>query len=205
MLVLCFLCGVLVGRHGIIPAGIVPPGLSAYLLYLLVVQVGLGIGLSGNIRRLCGDLSLTTLLIPLGTIVGSLSFAALSALALGGIPMSDALSLGSGLGYYSLSSVIIIELKAPSVGMEAASALGALALLTNLLRELMALCLAPLFRGRRWRYCVIASAGVASADVLLPSVARYSGQEMVPAAIINTVALEIAVPLLVSFFCSVSF
>ena len=38
-------------------------------------------------------------------------------------------------------------------------------------------------------------------DVMLPSISRYSGKEMVPAAILHGIILEMSVPLLVSLFC----
>lgn len=40
-------------------------------------------------------------------------------------------------------------------------------------------------------------------DVLLPSISRYSGKEMIPAAIMHGIALELSVPLLVSLFCGI--
>lgn len=204
MVAVCFLAGILVGHYDLIPSDVIPPDLSTFLLYILILQVGLGIGISDNIGRLYKDISFRTLLIPFGTIAGSLLFSILAALILGWIPVSDAMAVGSGLGYYSLSSVIITELKAPAIGMQLAATFGALGLLANIARELIALSCAPLFRRYFGKFGVIAAAGVTSADVLLPSIIRYSGKEMVPAAIINGVILEISVPLLVSFFCTVT-
>lgn len=202
MVVVCFVAGILVGRVGWIPAELIPSGLTTWLLYILIVQVGLGIGASGHLSRVRKELNWRVLLIPAGTVVGTLLFSILAALILGWLPVTDALAVGSGLGYYSLSSIIITELKAPQVGMHAAATLGALALLSNIGRELIALTFAPLLRRYFGKEGVVAAAGVTSPDVLLPSIIRYSGQEMASVAIINGVVLEATVPLLVSFFCS---
>ena len=54
---------------------------------------------------------------------------------------SDVLAVGSGFGYYSLSSVLIQDMKAASAGTEAATVLATTALLSNILREVAALLL----------------------------------------------------------------
>jgi uncharacterized membrane protein YbjE (DUF340 family) len=55
----------------------------------------------------------------------------------------DCLAVGSGLGYYSLSSILIMELKTPDLGAQLATELATIALLTNVIRELVALVGAP--------------------------------------------------------------
>ena len=39
-------------------------------------------------------------------------------------------------------------------------------------------------------------------DVTLPVIARYSGKEMVPIAILHGILMDFSVPFFVSFFCS---
>ena len=48
----------------------------------------------------------------------------------------------------------------------------------------------------------ISVAGVNSMDVLLPSISRYSGKEMIPIAILHGILIDISVPVFVSFFCN---
>ncbi len=203
MVAAVFAAGILVGRYIDVAAELLPPRLSTYLLYLLMIQVGLGIGGSGNIGRLHKDVGVRAFLVPFGTIIGSLLFAGLVSIGFGWLSLPECMAVGSGFGYYSLSSVLITELKTSVIGVQAAARLGALALLANISRELTALCLAPLFRRYFGRYGVVAAAGVTSSDVLMPAIIRYSGKEMIPAAIINGIVLEMSVPLLVGFFCSV--
>ena len=57
----------------------------------------------------------------------------------------DCLAVGSGFAYYSLSSILITELKEASLGVQMATELGTIALIANIIREIMALLGAPLF------------------------------------------------------------
>lgn len=198
-----FVAGIFIGKSGIISADILPPHISTYLLYILIIQVGLGIGSSDSISRMYKEIHPSAFLIPLGTVIGSIAFAAMASLVFKWISWSDCVAVGSGFGYYSLSSVLITEIKAPLIGLQMAAKLGALSLLVNICRELTSLIFAPLFRRYFGRYGIIASAGITSVDVLLPSIIRYSGKEMIPTAIINSIVLELLVPFLVTFFCSI--
>ena len=201
--IIAFALGIALGAADIIDQSAIPDNISTYLLYILVLQVGLGIGASDNFDRLRHDINLKAFLIPFGTIAGTLIFVALAGYALGGIALPDYLAIGSGFGYYSMSSALIIELKEPTLGMQTAAKLGTMALLANICRELTSLCFAPFLARHFGKYGLIAASGVTSVDVLLPSIIKYSGKEMIPAAIINSLVLEISVPILVAFFCAI--
>ena len=86
--------------------------------------------------------------------------------------------------------------------IELATELGTIALLTNIFREMMALLGTPLIRKCFGRFAPISAAGVNSMDVLLPSILRYSGKDMMPIAILHGVLIDLSVPVFVSFFCS---
>ena len=106
------------------------------------------------------------------------------------------------MGYYSLSSVLISQYKEASLGMQMAAELGTIALLANIFREMFTLVGTPLLA--RWfgPFAPIASAGVTAIDVCLPVLVRYTGDRMLPAAIISGIVTDFSVPLLVPFFCS---
>lgn len=105
------------------------------------------------------------------------------------------------MGYYSLSSVLIMQLKMPTLGAQLATELATIALLTNIMRELLALLLAPALSRFCGRMAPISAAGVTSADVALPSIMRASGQAMVPFALIHGLLIDCSVPFFVTFFC----
>lgn len=105
------------------------------------------------------------------------------------------------MGYYSLSSILVTQLKLPTLGQQLAAELGTIALLANIFRELLALVLAPVIR--RWfgPYAPVTAAGVTSVDVCLPAIGRVSGQQMIPVALFHGMMLDLSVPLLVPLLC----
>lgn len=195
-----FFAGILIGRFGNIPESFVSAELTEWLLYALVVQIGLSLGYGGNLRRIFKEVSFRSLLLPVATLVGSLLFTAIVGICLGKWRLTDYLAVGSGLGYYSLSSVLIIDIKNRTIGLAAATHLGMLALLVNIIREMIALVGGPWLAKKFGRYAPVAAAGVTSMDVTLPMIVRCTGQEMFPIALMHGLVLEISVPILVTLF-----
>ena len=176
--------------------------LSMYVLYALMLQVGVSIGSNKNLKVLVKSLRFNMLLVPLATIVGTLLFSAFASLLLSQWSVFDCMAVGSGFAYYSLSSILITQFKEPSLGLQLATELGTIALLANIFREMMALLGAPLIRKYFGKLAPISAAGVNSMDVLLPSITLYSGKEMIPLAIFHGILIDMSVPVFVSFFCS---
>ena len=131
----------------------------------------------------------------------TLVFSAAASLLLTSWNIYDCMAVGSGFAYYSLSSLLIVQLKEASAGIEIASQLGAIALLANIIREMLALFGAPLYGSFFGKFAPVSVAGINSMDVCLPVISRYSGKSIVPVAIIHGIILEISVPLLISLFC----
>ena len=176
--------------------------LSMYVLYALMLQVGVSIGSNKNLKVLVKSLRFNMLLVPLATIVGTLLFSAFASLLLSQWSVFDCMAVGSGFAYYSLSSILITQFKEPSLGLQLATELGTIALLANIFREMMALLGAPLIRKYFGKLAPISAAGVNSMDVLLPSITLYSGKEMIPLAIFHGILIDMSVPVFVSFLCS---
>ena len=97
--------------------------LSMYILYALMFQVGVSIGGGEDFKELLRGFRPKMLLIPLATIGGTLLFSALVSVLLTRWSVFDCLAVGSGLGYYSLSSILIMELKTPDLGAQLATEL----------------------------------------------------------------------------------
>lgn len=195
-----FLMGILVGVSGWLPVDALPADLTEWLLYALVVQIGAELGAGGNLRRIAGSFSLRTLVLPLATIMGTLAFTAVAGMVLGGWSLADYMAVGSGMGYYSLSSVLIIDMKSDAMGVSTATQLGVLAVMVNIIREMTALVCGPWLARVFGRYAPTAAAGVTSMDVTLPMIVRSTGQEMFPIALMHGMVLEVSVPLLVTLF-----
>ena len=175
---------------------------SMYVLYALMLQVGIGIGCNRQLKELIKSLRFKMLLVPVATITGTLLFSAFASLLLTQWSVFDCMAVGSGFAYYSLSSILITQFKEPSMGLQLATELGTIALLANIFREMMALLGAPLIRKYFGRLAPISAAGVNSMDVLLPSITRYSGKDMIPIAIFHGILIDMSVPVFVSFFCN---
>ncbi len=193
--------GITLGANGMVPGWLPLSSLTMPILCALVLQVGVSIGSNGKLKEMLHDFSPRMLLLPAFTIAGTLLFSAIASMFISRWSTADCLAVGSGFAYYSLSSVMITELKEASAGVQIATELGTLALLANIVREVVSLVGAPLFTRLFGKLAPISAAGINSMDVMLPAISRYSGKGMVPTAIMHGIALELSVPLLVTLFC----
>lgn len=175
---------------------------SLCILYALMLQVGIGIGSNRSLQQELKKLSPKMLLVPAATITGTLAFSAAASLLLSQWSVFDCMAVGSGFAYYSLSSILITQFKEPSIGLQLATELGTIALLSNIIREMMSLVGAPLIRKYFGQLAPISAAGVNSMDVLLPSIMRCSGKEVMPIAIFHGILIDLSVPFFVNLFCN---
>lgn len=187
-----FVAGVLLSRLGWVPAEMVEYDFSMYALYVLMFLVGLSIGSDTKALKGLKDQKLSIVLVPLATILGTLGGSALAGLALPGRSLTDCLAVGSGFGYYSLSSVFITEYR----GAE----LGTLALTANIIREIITLLSAPLLVCWFGKLAPICAGGATTMDTTLPVITRFSGKEFVVVAIFHGFVVDLSVPFLVTFF-----
>ncbi len=197
-----FVLGCLLGWSGLLPDTLVKGDLTVYVLYLLMFQVGLSIGSDKKLKEILGSIRPKLLLVPLSTIIGTLVFSALISLLLSKWSVFDCLAVGSGFAYYSLSSILITQLKEPSLGVQLATELGTIALMANIMREIMALLGAPLFVKYFGRLAPICAGGATTMDTTLPIITRYSGKDLVFVSIFHGIIVDFTVPFFVSFFCS---
>jgi uncharacterized membrane protein YbjE (DUF340 family) len=189
-----FVLGTIAGMCGWISASFQQSNLSFYALCALMFSVGLSIGNDPQtIRNFCA-LNPRLVFLPLMTILGTLAGAAAVSLLLPHRSLTDCMAVGSGFGYYSLSSIFITEYR----GAE----LGTIALLSNISREIITLLCAPLLV--RWfgNLAPISSGGATTMDTTLPIITRCAGQEFVIVSVFHGFVVDFSVPFLVTFFCS---
>ncbi len=202
LFIICiFALGGLLGAYHMIPVEWVKSNTTMMILYALILQVGISIGSNKGLKDMLRALNFKMLLVPLSTIAGTLLFSFFASFFLTQWGTADCMAVGSGFAYYSLSSVLITEIKSASVGVQVAAELGTLALLANIIREMISLLGAPLFTKVFGKLAPISAAGINSMDVMLPMISRYSGKNWVPLAILHGIILEMSVPLLISLFC----
>ena len=193
LIVLFFVIGILVGWQGWLP-GFSNLDASAYVLYGLMFLVGISMGIDKKSFRLLIKSSWKVFLVPLTVIVGSLIGSMVVAAFITKINFVDSLSVGAGFGYYSLSSIMIGEVR----GEE----LGTIALLANLFRELFTLLLAPALVWSFGKLAPIASGGATAMDTTLPVITKFSGKEYAAISILSGTVLTLLVPLLESLLLS---
>ena len=190
-----FVLGALCGLMELIPFDIAKTDISFYALCILMFSVGLSIGNNPQTLKNFRQLNPRLVFLPLATILGTLSAALLVSLILPHRSAVECMAVGSGFGYYSLSSIFITEYK----GAE----LGTIALLSNISREIITLLSAPLLV--RWfgNLAPISAGGATTMDTTLPIITQYSGQQFVVVSIFHGFVTDFSVPFLVTFFCSI--
>ena len=190
-----FVLGAVLGWAGWLPDFLLETDHTSYALYLLMFLVGASIGADNKLREIFQRLRFDVLLVPLATIVGTLVGSALISVALTDVSLTDCLAVGSGFGYYSLSSVFITQYK----GAE----MGTIALTANIIREILTLLAAPLMVRYFGRLAPICAGGATTMDTTLPIITRYSGKDLVFVAIIHGFVVDFTVPFFVTFFCTI--
>ena len=194
VIVLCFVAGIGVSYFLSIPEWSYSSGFQTAVLALLLFLVGVGIGSEDGLSTIFSNLSPTILLLPFLIIVGSLLGGFLATFFISNISSREGVAIASGMGYYSLSSILLSKLSGEQVG--------AMALIANLFREVSTILLFPIIAKAFGRFGGIASGGATSMDTTLPLIVRYSGKEMAVVAIYTGLVITMLVPLLISVIMS---
>lgn len=189
-----FVIGLLGGIEKMVPAWLLNGDVSFVALCGLLLFVGLGIGLNPEMKKEVRSLSPRMALLPVVTIIGSW----LGALLIWTVlhrTLSDCMAINSGFAYYSLSSIFITEYR----GAE----LGTIALLANIIREMLTLLGAPLMA--RWfgPLAPISAGGATTMDTTLPILSQTVGQRYVALSIYHGFVVDFTVPFLVSWWCMI--
>lgn len=190
-----FVGGTLCGLYHLIPSDFIYSKLSYYALCALMFCVGVSIGNDPNTLKSFRSLNPRLVFLPIMTILGTLAGCAVVSLFLSHRSPADCMAVGAGFGYYSLSSIFITEYKGPE--------LGTIALLSNIIREIIALLCAPLLVRYFGRLAPISAGGATTMDTTLPIITRCCGKEFVIVSIFHGFIVDFSVPFLVTLFCSV--
>lgn len=193
-IILSVIAGILAGIF-IIPESLLDSMdlITTVSLNILIFFVGIDIGLNKHIFKDVKKHGVILLLIPASIIVGS----AIGGLLTGyiyNLPANISSSIAAGYGWYSLSGILLAKLHNAEIG--------AIAFLTNVFRELIAVMTIPLLAKYLNDYTPIAPAGATSMDTTLPIISRYTKPEIVVVSFFNGALLSSLVPILVPFFYS---
>ena len=188
-----FLLGIGAGRWCGLPSDWPLADVSFVTLCALMACVGFSVGHDPDTLARFRALNPGLALLPLCTIVGTLAGCAAASL-LTPHSAAEGMAVGAGFGYYSLSSILITGSKG--------AALGTVALISNIIREIITLLCAPLLA--RWfgTLAPIAAGGATTADTTLLVIIRSSGNDMAVVSIYHGFVVDFSVPFLVTFLCS---
>ena len=189
-----FVLGIIVGLCDVIPDSFVYSDVSYYALCCLMFCVGISIGCDTSVLKSFKEVNPRLMMLPIMTILGTLAGCAAVSILLGHRQLTNCLAIGSGFGYYSLSSIFITQYR----GAE----LGTIALLANISREILTLLCAPLLAKYFGRLAPISVGGATTMDTTLPIITRYTGESFIIVSIFHGFCVDFSVPFLVTFFCS---
>ncbi len=163
---------------------------SWYLLLLFMLLIGLDLAYSPLDRSW---LNWKILLVPVGCIIGSVLGAVVCSLMINNISLKDLIMLSQGYGFYSMTGIVVTELKNAH--------LGSIALMNDLFREIFAILFMYMIG---WRYprSAISSAGATAMDVTLPMVKQACGNDFIPHAMVSGFVLSILAPIAVSILAA---
>lgn len=193
IIVAFFILGIIAGYTGLLSINPGEINLSLIALCLLMLGVGIGVGKDLNALRGLRTMNRWLLALPLLTISGTLAGCALISLLFPERALYDILAVGSGFGYYSLSSIFITQYRGPE--------LGTLALLANIAREIITLLGAPLIAYLCGPLAPITAGGATSMDTTLPVITSVSGRQFAILSIYHGFVVDFSVPILVTIFC----
>ena len=164
---------------------------SDYALYILMFAVGISVGTNKQVFRKLKEYHIKIVIIPFGIIVGSIVGGFICSILLKK-PLNESLSIASGLGWYSLSGVLLTNL--------GGAQLGTLAFLSNIMRELFSFLSIPFVAKHFNKYTAIAPAAATSEDTTLPMIMKYTSADVAVMAVINGVICSAFGPVLINFF-----
>lgn len=185
-----FAGGLLLGMYKLLPDELLQNDYSLYALYVLMFLVGIGIGSNKKSLQVIKSINFKILLVPLSVITGTYIGVSVFSLIQNNLSLIESLAVGSGFGYYSLSSVLITEVSGEELGV--------IALLSNITREIITLLLTPLFARYFGKLAPISSGGATAMDTTLPIITKYIGSDYAIISVFSGVVLTILVPFLIA-------
>lgn len=160
-------------------------------LNITVVSAGIDIGSNRQLikRMLNWKTAGLMISVPVAITLGSLSAGALMGKILG-LKVFDALLISAGMGWYSLSSVVITTMYSTEIGT--------IAFFANILRELSAFIFVP-FLAKFTSVACVAIGGATAMDSTLPVLIKSAGMSVGIIGFVSGFILTLAIPFLLTF------
>jgi len=185
-----FIGGLLLGMYELLPDQLLTNDYSMYALYVLMFLVGIGIGSNKKSLETIKSVNFKIVLVPISVITGTYIGVAVFSLIQDKLNLIESLAIGSGFGYYSLSSVLITEISGETLGV--------IALLSNISREIITLLFTPIFARYFGKLAPISCGGATSMDTTLPIITKYIGSDYAIISVFSGVVLTILIPFIIA-------
>lgn len=166
---------------------IIELGLCA-LLFFVGIDIGRNKDIINQIKSCGFRILIIPIMIALGSIIGSIAGGFLI-----GLPFNESGAIGAGMGWYSLSAIILSDYSAET---------GAVAFITNVCREIFALMSIPFIAKYIGKLESIAPAGATAMDTSLAVVAGATDSRTAVVSFITGVVLSLLVPVMVPLMIS---
>jgi len=193
MLIASVFAGAFLSFNGLLPDVLVNNNgiLVEAMLYLMLFLIGFDLGTSraGLKATLKPDRYL--IIVPAGTIVGTIAGGFLCSFVID-LSAMDSMAVASGFGWYSFSAVILAKVKSAE--------LGAIAFLSNVIRESLTLISVPFIAKYFGQYAAIAPGGATTMDVTLPVIEKFAGRRAALIGFVQGVLLTILTPFIIQLF-----
>jgi len=161
-------------------------------LCLLLFFVGIDIGRNKEVINQIKESGFRILLVPIMVALGSIIGSIVGGFIIG-LPANESGAIGAGFGWYSLSAILLSKYSAET---------GAVAFITNVCREIIALMAIPYIAKYIGKLESIAPAGATAMDTTLPVISKSTDGNTAIVSFITGVILSMLVPILVPFIIS---
>lgn len=162
-------------------------------LCLLLFFVGIDIGNYKNLAKSLRKIKKKVIFLPIITIFGSLLGGFIASLFLS-LSFPETIAISSGMGWYSFSAIELAKIDAN---------LGAIAFLSNVFRELLAILFIPIIAKYLGGYEAISCAGAPAMDSLLPFINRNTPANMAIVSFYSGLIITLVIPVLLPFLISI--
>lgn len=159
-------------------------------LCVMLLAAGLDIGRNKDTLKNLRSSGWGLLIVPIGVIVGTLGATMLIG-PLIGMTVMRAGAVGAGFGWYTFSGVALASIDVK---------LGAVAFLTNVMREMLAFLFIPLIARKFGPFTAVSPAGATAMDTTLTVIVRSTYPANAIVAFTSGVLLSLLVPLVVGFY-----
>ena len=162
-------------------------------LCLLLFFVGIDIRNYKNLAKSLIKIKKKVIFLPIITILGSIFGGFITASFLS-LSFPETIAISSGMGWYSFSAIELAKIDAN---------LGAIAFLSNVFRELLAILLIPFIAKYLGGYEAISCAGAPAMDSLLPFINRNTPANMAIVSFYSGLIITLVIPILLPFLISI--